>query len=459
MNKKLYVISFIVFLSIVNVALAQFDSKNIDLIYNWQSTNTDVTDYIDIWGYEQNGREYAIIGSNWGTHFVDVTQDLIQPVEISSFKGKASNVIWRDFKTYSHYAYGVADGDTNSLQIFDLQFLPDSVVKVYDNDTISESAHNIFIENNRLYFCSNQKNKIKFNFALDVYSLQNPENPVHLASFPDSLFNDNAIHDVFVRDNMAFCSAGYGGLYIYDLNDLETPVLKALINVYPDQGYNHSSWLSEDGTKLVFADEVPSGLALKLFDVSNLSNIEFLDVFHSNDLATPHNPFFANGKIIVSYYLDGVQVFNYDNPFNVKREAFFDTHPDDTSYFDFSPFDGCWGVYPFFSSENIIASDSKNGLFVLQLNESLNSVATQEEDGNHLSVFPNPIYSSDLITISSDNKIDTYWIYNNKGQLLTYKESINRKNITLNTNILNSNAYIVTVKYSNNTFENFKLIK
>lgn len=195
-------------------------SLNMSLLSTWRDANPSVY-YNDIWGYAANGHEYAIIGSNTSTNFVEVTNPAA-PRLIKSAPGKEINSTWRDFKTYSHYAYAVGDGGNNhSLQIWDLQYLPDSVHKVYDSNAISQSAHTIFIDNHKLYLVSNLKNGQ--NNALDVYSLlANPAAPTYLGSLVSPFFND--MHAVFVKNDTAYCSAGWPGLAVYQVADINNPV-------------------------------------------------------------------------------------------------------------------------------------------------------------------------------------------------------------------------------------------
>ncbi len=346
------------------------DSLNFTKLGGWVTDSTNGCDgdgyaYNDIWGYEADGREYAIVGSCWGTHFIDVT-DPLNPVEIDNFAGKNQNVVWRDFKTYQHYAYAVADGGGNSLQIFDLQYLPDSVVKVYDTTDLSASAHSIFIDGNRAYLSSNLRGGTSR--ALEVLSLADPINPVLVGSYLKDKFGNCSLclHDTYVRNDTAYCSAGNDGLFIYDFSDLNSPHLINRIEYYTDQGYNHSSWLTEDGHVLVMADEVPYGMKVKLFDLTDILDIEEVAAFESHEFATVHNPFIRGNEVYLSYYLDGLQVYNIDDPANPQRISYYDTYPqNDSTQSSYSRYQGCWGVYPFLTSRNIIATDITHGLFVL----------------------------------------------------------------------------------------------
>ena len=75
-------------------------------------------------------------------------------------------------------------------------------------------------------------------------------------------------------------------------------------------------------------------------------------------------PFIIGTEAIISYYHDGMQIFDISNPSNVTQKAFYDTYPDNAVN-NHAGFEGDWGVYPFYPSENIIASDITYGLFVL----------------------------------------------------------------------------------------------
>ena len=79
------------------------------------------------------------------------------------------------------------------------------------------------------------------------------------------------------------------------------------------------------------------------------------------------------GKLIyMSYYEDGVVVFDMSNDTNVHEVASYDTYPQNTPG-QYHGTVGCWNVYPYFPSGTIIASDTKNGLFVLKL-DSVSSI-------------------------------------------------------------------------------------
>lgn len=395
-------------------------SQNMNLLSTWRDPNPNVF-YNDIWGYAANGHEYAIIGSNTSTNFIEVTNPNA-PRLIKSALGKETNSTWRDFKTYSHYAYAVGDGGNNhSLQIWDLQYLPDSVHKVYDSNAISSSAHTIFIDNHKLYLVSNVKNGQ--NHAMDVYSLTpNPALPTYLGSLQSSFFND--MHAVFVKNDTAYCSAGWPGLAVYNVANITQPVLISSLTSYPGKGYNHSTWLNKGSKKMIMTDEVPSGLPVKLYDVTDPQNPVYKSSFTSNPLATPHNTFIVGENYaVLSFYHDGVQVFDLSNPLNVTRMGYYDTYPDNPN--DYTGYQGCWGVYPFLPSGNIIASDITYGLFVISAPyANINGVPESEKPRKSFSVYPNPTAGTLSFQLEKPVKNLEFTVYDGLGrQLKTVKGS------------------------------------
>ena len=86
-------------------------SMNLNVLSNWDEPYFPVTSaiaYNEVWGWHDGqGREYAIIGTLAWTFFIDIT-DPANPVKVDSSAGGHNNCIHRDYKTYGHYAYGVA---------------------------------------------------------------------------------------------------------------------------------------------------------------------------------------------------------------------------------------------------------------------------------------------------------------------------------------------------------------
>lgn len=348
-------------------------SNNMTKLAQWDDntlpTTTDGQAYNDCWGYTSNGREYAIIGSLRQNMFFDVTNPA-NPILVDSLSAPTGggSSIWRDFKTYRNYCYAVADQTTQGLLIYNLADLPNNVT--LDTQIVSgfSRAHNIYIDvaKRRLYVAGANT----CGTGVIVYDISVPDKPVNLGCVNTGGY----VHDVYVRNNIAYLSSGNPGLRVYDLTNPASPVFKATYASpipYGSGMYNHSSWLNDAGNTLVIAYET-RGIKLETVDVTNYAtnDINFLDTFYSQNLGSTspgsivHNPFIRGNYVYCAYYHEGIVAFDISNPANVGNpQAFYDTEPTNTNY---NGWMGPWGVYPYLPSGTIIGSDMRNGLFVLK---------------------------------------------------------------------------------------------
>ncbi len=434
-----------------------YQSLNMNLQSNWFDSTVIAEPaygikYNGIWGYEANGREYALIGSTGGVYFIDITNPQ-NPMKSDFVAGRRGACIWREIKTYSHYAYLISDDQSpNSFQIVDLQYLPDSVHIVADYSSLFERGHTLFVDGNKLYVGLVRGGQFTQNASMAVFSLNNPEVPAYLRSINDdypTLLPGNQVHDMFVRNDTVYASCGYDGLFIFKYDSManQFQLINSLTS-YPSQGYNHSSALADNGT-LIFMDEVPAGLPIKVLDVSDLQNLTVTATFSSNPIVTPHNPFIIGNTCYVAYYLDGLQVFDVSDPYNPTQTAYFDTHNQEplAGPYPTLAYQGAWGAYPFFSSGNIAVSDMQNGLFVLnQSSSGLNNLTL-----DNVNFYPNPALSNQLITITSlkNNQAVVVEIYDLQGNLIFSKACFNSKSFDVKLPDIASGLYIL--KLNNGT--------
>ena len=373
-------------------------SVQMNLDYSWKDTTLPGSmfynnTYNEIWGYAANGEEYAIIGSTAGTHFFRVTPGMApQQVDFVAGKQQGPVVVHRDYKHYDHYLYAVCDEGNSSLQIIDLQYLPDSVHLVYDADSLVNRSHNVFVDTTQgfLYVCSARTFNPGAFVPMRILSLANPEVPTLVADWGVGLVSH--VHDAYVDDHLAWLNCGPDGLFVVDFQLQTNPSTLATVAVYPDKGYNHSGWITENGQQYVMCDE-NWGYTMKLFDVSDLQNISVQDTFltWNSNFSIAHNALIRQGRIYVSHYHEGVRVYDFSSQGQVVESAHFDTSPLNAAN---GTYQGCWGVYPFLPSGRILASDMQEGLFVLTPPWVLS-----QDDAFHSSpsvIYPNPSDGSSL---------------------------------------------------------------
>lgn len=466
------ILIILILITYFKISAAQYASQNISLLYNWYDpfvTSEPIhgIKYNGVWGYTDTlaNKQYAIIGSTAGTYIIEVTNPT-NCILRDYIEGRRDSCIWREYKTYKNYLYIISDDPgPNSFQIADLSYLPDSVHIAHDSDSLFERAHTLFIDGAKLYLASVTGVNKSFYHGISVYSLADPENPAILRTLEQDYYNLGlTVHDIFVRNDTIYASCGYNGLYIFKLLSNNTFSLIGSLTSYPDQGFNHSSSLTEDGKTLVFCDEVPDNTAVKVFDVSDLGNLQLKSIFKSNEGATPHNPYIlGNNKLIIAYYQDGVQVYDIADPGNPYRIGYFDTYPQNGNMYTLPSYAGSWGVYTDLSGEILLASDMQNGLFVLDASSVLGNDELKQKEENLVKVFPNPF--NDEINIVFQNIISEkaeIILRDNLGRIirresLDPQKNINNFRLDIQSD-LHSNIYFLSVKTSS-SLTNYKLLK
>ena len=336
--KKLIIVLCVCFLAIPAMAqlnLTVLGQLSYDTLHN--------TGLNDIWGYvDEFDNEYALIGMDvGGISIVDVT-DPTNPTEVFRTFGPSST--WRDIKVWNDHAYVTTEAG-GGLQIIDLSPLPQSTA-LFDTTVslwINDQAHNIQIdENGFAYILGSSQGTL-------IYDLnQDPLGPVQVGTIPFFY-----VHDGFIRGDTAYmANIGNGFFSVWDVADKANPV--ALASVETPAQFTHNIWVSDNGKYAFTTDEV-NGSVMAAYDISDLNDVVEIDRFQSDDgsLAAPHNTFFKNGFLYTSYYRDGVTVHDVSDPTNIVKVGHYDTSP-----LADAGFDGCWGVYPFFPSGNLIASGS-----------------------------------------------------------------------------------------------------
>ncbi|HLP20305.1 MAG TPA: choice-of-anchor B family protein, partial [Chitinophagales bacterium] len=174
-------------------------------------------------------------------------------------------------------------------------------------------------------------------------------------------YDDYYVHDCFVRNDTMYASEITKGQFsVTDVHNKVHPT--AFVRQETPFAFSHNTWLSDDGRYLFNTDEKKFA-PVTSYDISDLNNIKELDQYRHSDVdsSIAHNTYYRDGYLYTSYYHDGVTIADAHKPDNMIEIGWFDTSPVPPS----SGFAGCWGVYPFFPSGNIICSDRQEGLFVL----------------------------------------------------------------------------------------------
>ncbi len=406
----------VIFLSHTNALFAQ-SFHNMTLLDHWHQdsliSNSSKVRYSDCFGFTQNGGEYAVIGSTEGTH-VFLVNDQDQLIPKGFIKGRYSStfVQHREYAVFKNYLYAVCDEGVSSLQIIDLQYLPDSIHLAKEDTVQFGRVHNIFIDTvqEKFYSCIHRStvNTQAIDAPLKIFSLTDPLNLQELWSGPGDVLE---VHDIYVRNGVALMNCGYDGLRVYNFTNTNAPLYLDSKNIYTDQGYNHQGWLTPDGTRYLFADET-NGKRVKncSFNGSLVTINNYFGTNYENG-SVPHNIKATNEFAFVAYYNEGIRVFDlrYTVPLEV---AHYDTYPDDNPY----KMNGNWGIFADLPSERLLVSDRQYGLFLLHFDRE--KMLKSFPLNNETDLFPNPVSSSESIFMTIPiETVKTEWsIYDLNGK-------------------------------------------
>ncbi len=331
----------------------------------------------DIWGWVDplNGDEYAIVGLNNGVAFVDVTVP-DSPVVVGRLPTQTGNSPWRDIKVAQDHAYVVADDVGNhGMQVFDLTRLRGAGPnQMFSADAVYVdfgSAHNVAIDEATSYAYAVGTDSC--NGGLHMIDISTPGNPVFAGCHSADGYTHDAQCVVYsgpdldhIGKEVCF-NSNEDHVAIVDVTNKGSPVTLADF-VYPNRGFVHQNWLTEDQRFMVLGDELDeqrtgANTRTLVFDVTDLDAPLYLYGHLATTPSIDHNMYVRGNRVYQANYTAGLRVLQFTDlsTDTLAEVAFFDTHPEN----DLVTFDGAWSVYPFFPSGVIVVSDIQHGLFVL----------------------------------------------------------------------------------------------
>ena len=339
----------------------------------------------DSWGWTdpQTGKEYAIMGLDDGTAFVDISVP-DQPVYLGKLATASVPSSWRDVKVFQNHAFIVSEAANHGMQVFDLTRLRDLPSK--QNFTADArftgfgNAHNIAI---------NEASGFAYVIGSSLYEggpafidVNDPLNPTLEGGFSDESYSHDA-HIVTYNGpdqdhhgkEILFGSNSDGGdnnqVVIVDVTDKSAPTLISNMS-YSNGGYTHQGWLAEDHQYYYLGDELDEinyGGRTKtlVFDLEDLDNPILHHTYLGATNAIDHNGYTKNNSFFIANYTAGFREINTINIASgaMEEEGFFDTYPSNNN----ANFNGVWSIYPYFESGVIVISDINTGLYLVKASE------------------------------------------------------------------------------------------
>jgi len=238
-----------------------------------------------------------------------------------------------------------------------------------------DRVHTIWLERNFLYEAAH----VAGTLSVKVFDVSNPSLPIFLQNIVTT--NTTKVHQITVRTKGAatiLYTSGWGGkddgnlnspgqTDIWDVTQVGTQPAPWLGRVY--SGYNsHSSYPTPDGNTLIVCRETPGG-DVKFYDISNPGTITsnavplvtLTPAGMGIEADIPHNPVVVGNYLFLSWYQNGLQIFDITDRTRPVRIGFYDTYPSAGS----ASYQGNWGVFPYLGFDKVLVSDIQSGLFVM----------------------------------------------------------------------------------------------
>jgi choice-of-anchor B domain-containing protein len=317
----------------------------------------------NVWGYTApNGKEYALVGGSKWMSVYNITD--LQPGNLPTLVDTVlgPNNLWKEIKTYitptSAHAYIVSEGGWG-VQVVDLSniasgnLLGASVYPTTPFGTITK-AHALQVDEAKGFL---------YLFGTNVQggrpiclSLANPAVPTYVGYYSGVGY----AHDGYANNDTLYSAHINAGKFaIVDMTNKIAPVDITSATTTPN-AFTHNTWRYGN---TVFTTDERLNSYLTAYDITGVNLTgdvpEELDRIQiaSGSTTAIHNTYIKNGYAVTSWYMAGVVIVDVSRPANMVITGHLDTYnlgsPDG--------FDGCWGVYPYFNSGKIIASNIQEG--------------------------------------------------------------------------------------------------
>ncbi|MBS1550717.1 MAG: choice-of-anchor B family protein [Bacteroidetes bacterium] len=372
--------------------------------------------YSACWGYTApNGREYAIIGCQPGTSFVDIT-DSSNIHEVGFVSGTSSE--WREMKVYSHYAYIVSEASSSGVQIVDLQYLPDSVHFVKKFVAPGHSSTHSISQSGPYLYLNGANSSFVGSGGIAVLDLSvDPETPVLKGKWTSKY-----VHDCRVLNDTIWASNIYTGqTSIIDARNKSTLSTVRTWNSYPQSTIStHNCAITSDRKYILTTNEMDNPVGkLFIYNISDLNNITYVRDWAPTNLTTTivHNVEIYGNYAVIAHYTSGIRIVDISNPLLPVEVAWYDTYKRDNT----TDYVGCWGVF-MFPSGKIIGSDTDSGLYVVKTNFTITGTGNQTVNSVPVKYslsqnYPNPFNPNTNINFSIPvNSFINLSVFNLAGQ-------------------------------------------
>jgi hypothetical protein len=227
--------------------------------------------------------------------------------------------------------------------------------------TIPEEAHTLFTETiggvTKAYFGN-------YNASCAVWDVTNPALPKRLGTFTTQ---GELVHDLSVKDGIAYLNAWDAGLLVVDFT---TPAQPKLLGSWTDTptGTSHSNWTTVVGGRhIAIHGEEAYGAHLNVVDLdAGPTFMQPIGTYKTRDHVSIHNIMAFGSKVYMTHYQDGVRVMDVADPTQPALLGYHNTWDPQADYTSSDFFEGAVGLDVDLGRKLVFVADSPRGLLILR---------------------------------------------------------------------------------------------
>ncbi len=357
--------------------------------------------YADVWSMRRNGKYYALLGQNngvisVGVDVIDVT-DPAKPIRAGRWYWGGGGPAATDLADVQVNAagYGAISSD-NGGGVFIVDFRapsnPITLHRIYPGMNCNATpglecdgaVHNVWMNGDFVYLMHWTTPKLRvFRWATKGV----PEKPTYVRTIVASLGSKQfGVHDLSVKGGIMVlsCSDPYpgslpasGATLVYDVGRGHISGASAsnplFLGGLETGSKTHTNWIADDGIH-VYVTRETEGAGVQILKLNGkaaptkVGEITPAAAGITDPRVVPHNPVVMGNHLYVSWYTEGLQVFDITNPRVPVKVGSHDVYKNPIlSNSSLAPYRGYWGVDPFLGNDRILVSDMATGLHVLHL--------------------------------------------------------------------------------------------
>ncbi len=280
------------------------------------------------------------------------------------------------------------------------------------------NAHNIVINEDSGY--ADGVGTSTCSGGLHMVNIQNPLAPTNAGCFSADGYTHDAQCVIYAgldvtHQGKEICfNSNEDSVTVVDVTNKALPVQLAR-KTYPDSGYTHQGWVTEDHRYLLVddeGDEQQNGHNTRtyIWDIADLDNPVLIGNYTAGAgvNSIDHNVYVKGNFAFEANYRSGLRILDITNiaSATLTEAAFFDIYPANNN----PNFNGAWSVYPFFAS-GVVVSGIEQGLFILDphigstydaqlLNDQSYAAALPGDQATHTFVLENVGQNNDSYTLA-----------------------------------------------------------